>query len=79
MRCSLGTRSASKAVLAGRYISPVKPASQVKATMAPNCCAWERQSMAAATENIDSTMVLRRPSVSAKYPPTTAAMSKPTP
>ncbi len=64
---------------AGRYSSAVNPASAVSATISRMPVACDRASIVAADENIETTMLLRRPIVSAKWPPASAAAMLPTP
>ena len=66
MRCSGVTTSASKAVLAGRYSSVVRPVSAVSAIIAASDSACDSSSMEAADENMESAMVLRRPILSVR-------------
>src|SRR5688572_369798 len=64
--CPGGTRSAKSALLAGRYNSPVKPHKAENVTMDGRLLACDKQSIAPATENMESTIVLRRPKLSAR-------------
>src|SRR5688572_6780455 len=71
--------SASSALLAGRYNSPARPARNVMPTNAQNDRACDSNNIVTAAENIESTIVLRRPIVSARYPPSGDATKCPAP
>jgi hypothetical protein len=60
-RCPVDTKSANNALDAGRYNSPVNPVSAVNPRIAQKFCAPHKTIIAAATENMDSTIVFLRP------------------
>src|SRR6266542_4090552 len=78
-RCPSGTTSATRAPPAGRYISVASPARKARGRMAPYEWTWDTARTAAALENMESTIVLRRPTRSARCPPTSEARTSPTP
>jgi len=78
-RCCGGTRSASSAPLAGRYISAVNPARPVNNMIRARWRACERSSRVAAAENMEMAIAVRRPRRSASWPPTAEAARLPNP
>ena len=79
IRSPARVRSVRSAAAAGRYISPVRPASVVRMMISGSDRACESASSVAAELNIESASALRRPNRSATQPPTPAATTFPTP
>jgi hypothetical protein len=74
-----GTRSARSALDAGRYDSAARPASAVSGTISARLPACDSASITTDEEYIESAIVPRRPTWSARTPPAAAAEALPMP